>query len=165
MKKFVFDKKKLIAVLLILILAIILIVLGIFVSKRDINSKEDNLIEQNFYDISSDKGELPGNITITNDAMKAAHCLNDICIEDVVVYNADSIGRVDYTIINNSNNVASGYLKMNFSTGSVIIAYSSLSVGKKEESTSQYNGFDINNTFDYTLEELNEADLEKIVIH
>ena len=147
-------------ILIIVILLIILIVVGVILF---INSKPKDTGRGNDYKFKEEVIEIPGSTTYKNDELSAKHCLNKICIENVVFYYNDKMGRVEYTITNTSKKKKSGYLKMVFNNKSLIIAYNDLKSMETVKSESQYMGIEIEDKSDYKLVELTEEEINKII--
>lgn len=116
------------------------------------------------YHFTGNVVEVSGTEIIENDQMKADHCLNDICISNAIFYYADGSGRVDYTIHNQSSKTASGYLKMNFGSNSLIVAYQDLRGNESIQTTSQFLDMKFSNVTDYILEELSEEEINQIIV-
>lgn len=147
-------------ILIIVILLIILIVVGVILF---INSRVKDTGRGNDYKFKEEVIEIPGSTTYKNDELSAKHCLNKICIENVVFYYNDKMGRVEYTITNTSKRKKSGYLKMVFNNKSLIIAYNDLKSMETVKSESQYMGIEIEDKSDYKLVELTEEEINKII--
>ncbi len=147
-------------ILIIVILLIILIVVGVILF---INSKPKDTGRGNDYKFKEEVIEIPGTITYKNDELSAKHCLKKICIENVVFYYNDKVGRVEYTITNTSKKKKSGYLKMVFNNNSLIVAYNDLESMETIKSESQYMGIEIEDKSDYKLVELTEEEINKII--
>ena len=148
-------------ILIIVILLIILIVVGVILF---INSRVKDTGRGNDYKFKDEVIEIPGSTTYKNDVLSAKHCLNKICIENVVFYYNDKMGRVEYTITNTSKRKKSGYLKMVFNnTTSLLITYSDLESNESIKSESQYMGIEIEDKSDYKLVELTEEEINKII--
>ena len=147
-------------ILIIVILLIILIVVGVILF---LNSGNKDTGRGNDYKFKEEVIEIPGSTTYKNDELSAKHCLNKICIENVVFYYNDKMGRVEYTITNTSKRKKSGYLKMVFNNKSLIIAYNDLKSMETVKSESQYMGIEIEDKSDYKLVELTEEEINKII--
>ncbi len=140
---------------------IVLVVLIIF-AFRLYKREQSDFITANEYNFSDKVEELPGTVVYSNPKLKSAHCLDGVCIDEATFYYIDDTGRVDYLITNNSNEKKSGYLKMKFSKGYLLIAYNNIGVGASVKTTSQYKGFDLSKESDYVLENLSEKELSEI---
>lgn len=143
------------------IIIIILVVIIIFVFEF-FKREQSDFITSNEYNFSDKVEELPGTVVYSNPKLESSHCLEGICIDDATFYYIDDTGRVDYLITNNSDEKKSGYLKMKFSKGYLLIAYRNLGVGASVKTTSQYKGFDLSKESDYVLENLSEKELSEI---
>lgn len=157
MKKFILDHMRLIIIIICIILAIaiICILFNVTVHKKNHPSSTE-------YKVSDKVVELPGTEVITTDSMKEEHCLNDICVSDVVVYNANKEGRVECIVTNKSNKVKTDYFKLVFNDIPLVISYKNLKPSKTVKAIAQYKGKDIKNVDDYVLKELTKEEKEKI---
>lgn len=156
MKDWFNKNKTALLVSIIIVLIIILIILGVFLYKKN---KYDGL---NNYRYNEAIEELPGSKKYTNSKLKSSHCLDNICIEDVVFHYTDTSGRVDYTVYNKSSKKRKGYLKMVFKEQTLIIAYD-LDGKSKSYTSSHYEGFEIKNKNSYTLKKLSEKEISEII--
>ena len=147
-------------ILLIIILIVILVVVGIILFLNR-NPRRDNI--GNTYKFNNEVVELPNTVSYKNDNLISKHCLKDICIENATFYYNDEMGRVEYTITNNSNKTVSGYLKMVFNDQSLIIVYKDLVPKKTINSFSQYTGIEIKDKTDYKLEKLSKEEIKSII--
>ena len=129
-----------------------------------LNSGSKDTGRGNDYKFQEEVIEIPGTTIYKNDELSAKHCINEICIENVVFYYNDKVGRVEYTITNTSKKKKSGYLKMVFNnTTSLLITYSDLESNESIKSESQYMGIEIEDKSDYKLVELTEEEINKII--
>lgn len=154
--KFIKEKRNLVIIILIVILVIIGLILFFKYQGK-------NQFVNNNYVINDEQSELPGTVKYSNEQLSIEHCLNNICISDAVFYYNDSFGRVEYSITNNSKNVASGYLKMVFDEQTLMVVYKNLSPGDTVRSKSQYSGVEIKNKDDYKLKKLTKKEISQIV--
>ena len=152
------KNKKILLISTIIILILILVILEVFLYKND-KDKNENL---NNYRYGEALEELPGSKKYTNNKLKASHCLDNICIENLVFHYLDNSGRIDYIVRNKSNKKRRGYLKIVFKDQSLIIIYDVEAKGIIQTS-SRYEGFDIKNKKDYTLKKLSKEEEEKII--
>ena len=118
---------------------------------------------KNYYNFSDEVVETPNTVVIKNDSMSREHCSNNICIKDVEFYYDSVQGRFNYTVINKTNVVQSGYLKLVFGEKSFIVIYSDVLPGKEKLNTSYFNIDNLKLTDDYILEELSEEDKSRII--
>ncbi|MBR1936128.1 MAG: hypothetical protein IJ842_00380 [Bacilli bacterium] len=118
---------------------------------------------KNYYNFSDEVVETPNTVVIKNDSMSREHCSNNICIKDVEFYYDSVQGRFNYTVINKTNVVQSGYLKLVFGEKSFIVVYSDVLPGKEKLNTSYFNIDNLKLTDDYILEELSEEDKSRII--
>ena len=118
---------------------------------------------KNYYNFSDEVVETPNTVVIKNDSMSREHCSNNIFIKDVEFYYDSVQGRFNYTVINKTNVVQSGYLKLVFGEKSFIVVYSDVLPGKEKLNTSYFNIDNLKLTDDYILEELSEEDKSRII--
>ena len=157
--KFIKNNK----ILIIIIAIVISVIIGLILFFTSGNGKET---PGNSYIFSTEKSEIPGTITYSNEKLASKHCLNDVCISDVVFYYKDDQGRVEYKITNNSSNyrkAKSGYLKMVFDDKSLLVVYNNLRSGVTVKSQAQYMGMEIKNKEDYKLEKLTKKEISKLI--
>lgn len=147
-------------IILIIVLIVILITVGIILFLNR-NPRRDNV--GNSYNYNNEIIELPNTISYKNEKLSEKHCLKNICISDVTFYYNEEIGRVEYTITNNSNKTVSGYLKMVFNDKSLVVVYKDLSPKQTINSFSQYSGIEINDKSDYKLEKLSKKEIKQII--
>ena len=144
-------------IIIVTIILLILIALIIFF----ISPKAPKL--GNSYDVNTEKVELPNTSTYKNDKLSSKHCLNNICINNVIFYYNDNMGRIEYTITNTSNKVQSGYLKMVFGDRELTIVYKDLEPKKTINSRYQYSGIEISDKSDYKLRKLTKEEMSKFI--
>lgn len=152
---------------IIIVVAAIFLLIGIIEivvfsrkeKEKDINSSE----LQSHYHFSEKVEELPGTETYTTPTLSASHCLEGICVENATFYYTESGGRLEYTIENQTNKVASGLLKLVFEKQSLIIVYQDLAPGAKVDTASYYTNKKIDKMDDYHLEHLSKKDNQNIV--
>lgn len=156
------KRKKMVIVIPIIVLAFLLLIIGICYAGSN-GSKKDPL--ENQYRISDNVVELSGTEIIENDNLTAEHCLGDICVKDVTIYQAGNEGRIEYTIINKGSNEATDILKLNFGDTFTYISFTILQPGKSVKSRTFFRNGDYSNVTDYTLENLTEEEKESIIRH
>lgn len=147
-------------IILIIVLIVILITVGIILFLNR-NPRRDNV--GNSYNYNNEIIELPNTVTYKNEQLTLKHCLKNICISDVTFYYNEEIGRVEYTITNDSNKIVSGYLKMVFNDKSLVVVYKDLVPKQTINSFSQYSGIEINDKSDYKLEKLSKKEIKQII--
>lgn len=147
-------------ILIIVIGIVLLLIIGIILF---IISGSKILTRGNRYNFSDEIIELPNTVTYKNEELSKEHCLNKICISNAVFHYNDDIGRVEYSITNNSKKTTSGYMKMVFKEQSLIVVYKDLGPGETIKSESQYMGIKIEDTSDYKLVKLTKKEISKIV--
>lgn len=156
LKNIKINKKKLI--LIIIIIALILVLVGISLFGPQ-NEKEE---KKKLSYISDEYVELPGTVTITNDALNSYHCIDFVCVSNVKIYYVDNDGRVEYTITNFSDKVASGYFKLNFGNTYILASYNKLKVNKSVNATTMFISKDLSQATDYSIERLSDEEISKI---
>lgn len=152
------KNKKMFIILPIIILSFLLILVGVSYAGK-LNGKRND--GYNNYVISDKISELDGTTVVKSDELSREHCLDDICVKDVVVYNNND-GRIEYVIVNNGSKETSGILKMNFGDISAYVAYSALQPGQSVKSLTVFHMQDYSNVKDYKLEKLTDDELSKI---
>ena len=161
MKKFV---QKYYIVLLLVFLIICIAFCFLFLSSGKDKKKEEIKSDRNKYNFSNQITEVEGTQYYTNDSLQSSHCLEDICIERASFFYNGNNGRVEYTIKNQSNKKASGYLKMVFGNKALYVSYKDLEPGKSVRSVSSYLDVKISNKEDYRLEKLTKDEMRKIKV-
>lgn len=155
MKNWINKNRKILIICLIILVIILLVIIGIFIFG---NPKKK---EVNIYNYTNKSEELPGSKEYTSNKLKASHCLKKICVENVVFHYTDNAGRVDLTVYNKTNKKKSGYLKMVFKEQELVIIYD-VDGGGRIQTSSNYEGFEIKDKENYTLEELSKEEIEEI---
>ena len=92
-------KVKWIIVVAAVLLLIVVVVAALFLGKKDADT---NNATQNNYVIGPVE-EKEGTTIYTSEVLKAEHCLDSICVEDVTFYYTEEGGRIEYSIINKSD--------------------------------------------------------------
>ena len=154
------KNKRVLIVIIIAILIIVLSILSVIFEKKKTNGdgKKDNN-----YQISDKVEEEPGTKSYTTDKIKKSHCVDDICVKDVVFYYNDNQGRIEYKVINNSSKTASGYMKIVYSNKDFNVIYDNLAPGQFIETRTQFSGVKISDQEDYKLEKLSKEEINKII--
>ena len=85
-----------------------------------------------YYNINSEVKELPGTKVYDDEKISKKHCVDNICVENAVLYYSSDYnsGRVEYTVVNNSDKTSSGKLQMVFKDTTIDIIYKDLEAGK-----------------------------------
>ena len=151
--------------IIFLIIAGILLLVGIieiihFTKKNETPHRPGT---DNGYTVSSKVEELPGTKVYNSPTLNSEHCLDTICVENVSFYYTDEGGRMEYTVINKSDKVASGFLKLVFGKQSLKIVYQDVPAGGKVKSGTFYANKTIESMEDYHLEYLSDEDYKKII--
>lgn len=151
------KKKSLIIIITILIIILLSILLFFILSPKSTRKTANN------YNFSDSSKELPGTKSYTNEKLEKAHCVDNVCVENVVFYYNGNKGRVDYTIMNRNPYSVSGTLKMVFGDKSLLVSYNNLSAQSRIEGSSSYVDLDIKDKENYKLEKLSKEELKKII--
>ena len=148
--------KKIFIVLPLIMVSFFLLILGVsYIGKGKVKEP------YNQYKISNKIVELKDTNIISNETLSSEHCLDDICVKDLKIFDGD-IGRIEYTIINNGSKEASNILKLNFGETYAYIAFSALQPGKSIQSKTVYHKKSYANVEDYKLENLTDEEKSKI---
>lgn len=159
MKKFIVDHIN-VAIIITSALLLFLLALVVILATKKHNATKGM---SNEYIINEEKVELAGTKVVSNDNLSAEQCLNDICVSNVVVYSTTSQGRVECTITNNSEKEKSGYLKIVLGDKKLVLGYKKLAVGDSITTTSQFNGYSLQDIDNYSLEKLTNSERKAIV--
>ena len=151
--------KRILIVIVIVILVIVLSILSVLFEKK----KPTGNIEKNNYHISNKVEDEPGTKSYTSDKIKKSHCIDNICVEDVVFYYNESQGRIEYKVVNKSSNTVSGYMKIVYSNETFNVIYDDLKPGQSVETRTQFSGVKISDQEDYKLEKLSKEEIDKII--
>lgn len=144
----------------LIVICIATIIVSVVSYRR--NNPQDNTHKNN-YDISEKVIEMPGTKIITNDNMKAEHCLNDICLTNATFYSNGKVGRVECIIINKTSEVKSGYLKLLVNGKNLILSYDNLEPQSEKKAIIRYKGADLSSVEDYTLSNLSDQEVKAII--
>ncbi len=157
-------KKKNVKVIVI-VLVVILLLVGIVEIVLFSRKKEapKGPVRSNDYVISSQIEEAPGTVTYNTPTLSAEHCLDSICVQDVTFYYTDEGGRIEYTVVNKTDQVVGGFLKLVFGKQSLRIVYQDVPAGGSIKSGTFYSGKKIESMDDYHLEHLSKEDNKKII--
>ena len=145
------DKKKIIIGSVIFI--VLIICLLIFKPSKTVTNKK------NSYNYETKSVELPNTVKYTNDNLSKNHCVNDICISNLVFYTLNDSGRIEYNIYNSSNDMKSGVLRLNFSGKYLYVVYKGLLGKNTISSFSEFEKVNISNKEDYIIEEYSGKDI------
>ena len=150
---------KYIIIAIIIFLSVGVLEIIIFSQRKESDKEEKG----NSYNFTSNVVEEKGITIYSSPQLKAAHCLNSVCIENASFYYNEKGGRVEYIIHNQSNTIYDGFIKMVFNEQSLVISIRNLAPGQSVKSSSYYLGVQIKEKDDYQLQELTEEDKSKIV--
>ena len=118
---------------------------------------------ENHYSVSSEKGQASYDTTYTNEKLKAVHCVDSICIENVTLYYQGTNGKMEYTIENRGSEAVSGFVQLVFGDKSLIVSYQDLKAKQKIQGSSYFTEIKIQNTEDYVLKKLTDEEKSEIV--
>lgn len=151
MNKFKFNRKLLIVIISICLVILISIII-VFMFKGEKKSKKTN----SNYNINSEVKELPGTKVYDDEKISKKHCVDNICVENAVLYYSSDYnsGRVEYTVVNNSDKTSSGKLQMVFKDTTIDIIYKDLEAGKSIDTRTQFMNKKISNVEDYELKKI-----------
>ena len=158
MKKFITENMRIIIIILS-ILILLLIIIGLVLITNSTKDKND----QTDYTISNEVVELPGTKVLKSDKLAEEHCLDNICVSDVIIYTVNNEGRMECNITNKSNDTKSGYLRLKFNKESLIISYQDLLPDSSSKATAQYTNKKINDVDDYSLEKLTNEEQKSLI--
>lgn len=152
---------------IIIVIAAVFLLIGIIeivvFSRKEKENTPDPLTVQSHYQFSEEVEKLPGTKEYTSETLAASHCLDGICVENAKFIYTESGGRLEYTLINQTNVMATGLMKMVFDKQSLVIVYQDLAPKAKVETASYYTDKTIEKMEDYHLERLSADDKKKIV--
>ena len=153
------KNQKILIIVIVIVLVIVLSILSvIFEKKKPTNDKLNNN-----YEISNKIEDEPGTKSYTNEKIKRSHCIDNICVEDVIFYYNDNQGRIEYKVINKSSKKSSGYMKIVYSNKSFVVIYNDLEPGQSIETRSQFSDIKISDQDDYKLEKMSKEEINKII--
>ena len=136
--------KKILIIIILIAIVVLLFVIAINVLGSRQNSNSDY-------------------VKVTNNGLKKEQCINDICISNVYIICTKIGGTIHFTVKNNSKKTKSGYLKINFDDYNTFIVYSKVEPGKTKNGFTTYHNHDLTKTNDYSISELTNDDLSRIV--
>ena len=161
------KSKKIISLIIIIILLLLVLSLVYFLGKKDTNKGQELIdgkyIKSGEYYFDTSANAYDPNILIrTSDAIKKEHCLDNICLSDVVIkYTRENEGYVQSTVTNKSKSKQSGYVKMDFGDDLILLVSYNLKPNESDTSYSIYNSLDLNNVVDYKLIKVSESEEKK----
>lgn len=158
MKNFIKDNMKLIIIILSILILLLIIIGLVLISKSSKNEEGFN-----DYEISNEVVELPGTKVVKNDTLKEEHCIDKICVSDVVIYKTDKDGRVECNITNKNENTESGYLRLKFNEIHLIVAYKNVLSNSSSKAVAQYTNMDIKDIGNYSVEKLTKKEIKSLI--
>lgn len=142
----ILKNKKVIALLIVVILIIILVVSISFFHKKD-----ESKLPKPAYGFTGNVVEEEGTFIRDIDSLKKSHCVDNICVKNLMIYYKNKNGRIEIEIVNNNKRSANGKLTIKFDNDVKYNIEYDLK-GKETIKTSiQYDGDDLSNVYDYTL--------------
>jgi len=163
MKK-IFSKKGLIYV--ILALAVVLILLGVILfgkfssnkektpsNKENVSSYKDRYIYDN--DIYRDA------TVISNGNLDKEHCLDDVCIQNLKIYQGSSYYNVELQIVNKTGEAKTNQLALVFGDRVLFVSYKDLKGGNTTNYTIELGDKTISDTSDFTVRYLTDEEKGK----
>ncbi len=148
----------------VIIALVFFLVIGIvemyFFSRPKKHVKGDSV---NHYSVSSQKIKNSNLKVYTNEQLKETHCIDVICVENVTFYYENNRGKISYSIMNQSDKVVSGFVKLVFGEQYLIAPYENLKANQKIQTSSYFEGISISAKENYVLEKLTKAEEDKIV--
>ncbi len=162
MKKINWKDKTLLPIVLIAVvfIAIVLILVFSAISKKNVEeSKKEGSGEQKtvFYN-----EPYKDATKITNETLAREHCVDDICVKDLVIYYTKSANNIEFNLFNKGKKKATGYLKIVFDDKAMTVAYNSLESNKSSPYTIQLGKEKLEDTSDFIVRELTGQELEKL---
>ncbi len=136
-----------------------LLLLFVFIKNENVNKKESNLI--NDYKFSSSEKYKDAEI-ITNDKLKSNHCIDNICISNLIIYQAKSYCNIEMNITNKGKFKASGYLKLVFKDQEMTVKYNNLESKATRNYTIHLNENKLNDMSDFKVRKLTKDELKNI---
>lgn len=160
------DKKKKTIILVIIVLALVILTVGIILAfSEEKTSKGKNPLDDDEYknNYTLVNGEKYADATvITSDALKKDHCLDDICIRDLTIYESDDYNNVEMTIANNGSDTATGSLALVFEERVLMVSYDSLKGGSTVSHRIQLDKKRISNVEDFVVRNLSKEEMSKM---
>ncbi len=159
LKKLNFKNTMLFIIFLSIILFFI-IILFIFCNKKtdiDKDYRRSNII------IFTSKDKYKDAEIITNETLKSEHCVDKVCVKDLVIYKAKTYYNIEMKIKNKSKKEASGYLKVIFKDREMTIFYNKLKSNKEKNYTIQLGERGIDDPTDFKVRKLTDKELKKLV--
>lgn len=151
-------KKKIIIYFVIGLFALIgIIILLIFVTNK-LNKSSVNSSSKYFGDIYRGSILDSNYETVSNDELSESHCVNGICISDLVINCTKNYGVIRYKITNNGNN-DNNYGLINFGNNKLKAYINIDDVGQNESKTKyfRYRNYDLTDVTNYTFIVLNDS--------
>lgn len=163
MKKFNLKNKPLImiiGVVILIIVSVLMFLIGKMLgAKKENIIKENNLNEQTTVFINKPYKNAK---KITSKKLSKEHCLNDICIKDLVIYYTDESNNIELKVVNKGKKPATGYLKIVFGEKAMTVAYNSLDKKKSSPYTIQLGKEKLPDISDFTVRKLTSGEMSKI---
>lgn len=158
MKKF-FTKYKLIC--FIILLSVFLIILGILLfskspkqentppskEKKTASYKENYVYDNNIYRDAT---------VVSNEALTKEHCLDEVCIKDLTIYQGTYYNNVVLKIVNKTTKTKTGQLALVFGDRVLFVSYKNLKEGDTTNYTVELGDKMISDSSDFTVRYLTD---------
>lgn len=157
-KKNINFKKLMIIIIVLSIIFFLIIALIIF---NDGDKKKNNNIKKSNEIVFTDKDKYKDAEIITNENFKKNHCIDSICINNLIIYKSKDYYNIELKIKNKSKKIATGYLKVIFNDIEIPVVYNNL---KSNDETIYTIEFDKEMKLgeDYKVKKLTKKEIENI---
>lgn len=160
------EQKRKVIIVVTIVLALVILITGITLAFRSGKSNkgkkviDDELYKNNYTIVNGEK--YADATVITNNTLKKDHCLEDICIRNLTIYQATDYNNVEMTVVNNGKGTATGSLALVFGDRVLVISYNSLDGGKSASHRIQLNKRRLTNTDDFIVRKLSKEELARV---
>lgn len=160
-------KKKNIILIIVVIISLILLIIGsiLFYKREKPNKKgEETEISSKLGKgtVFSEESAYDSAKKITNETLSAKHCLNEICLTDLVIYESDEFTNIEFIITNVSNVEKEGYLKLVIDNRELTIDYGKMKVQEAKPYYINLPAGTVINAVDYSIRELTTEEFNSI---
>lgn len=150
----------------VLSLLLVVVCLGIFFGLRSRNLEEDV--------VNDNAGEYRNGYFFTNSSiydnvdsytskkLEKEHCLEDVCLLNLKVYDLDEEGKITFDIENRGDKVTSAYLMLSISDKEYKVVYQNLEVNSSNPYTIQYMNYSLGKPNDYSIRYLTDSEIQSI---
>ncbi len=160
MKKINWKSKTLLPIVLIavVLVAVVLVLIASVILKKD----DEDIRKKSGKQTSVFINDPYKNATkITNSKLAKEHCVNDICVKDLVIYYTDTVNNIEFDLINKGKEKATGYLKVVFGDKEMTVSYDALESKRPSPYTIQLGKEKLATTEDFSVRELTSEELAK----